>query len=114
MLRCLPICLSSRDLVNSAVTLAPIPPTARFRPKPDVLVRELDGEAVLLDLASGHYFGLNATGVRIWALLAAGCDLATICERLAAEYALAPEAIAADVVELVAALEREGLLLRLE
>ena len=27
----------------------PIPPTARFRPKPNVLVRELDGEAVLLD-----------------------------------------------------------------
>ncbi len=118
MLRCLWPGPSNRELVNSAltpaVTLAPIPPTTSFRPKPDVLVRELDGEAVLLDLATGQYFGLNATGVRIWTLLAEGCDLAAIRERLAAEYAGPAEAIAGDLVELVAALEREGLLLRLE
>ncbi len=88
---------------------AVIPPTARFRPKPNVLVRELDGEAVLLDLDTSHYFGLNATGVRIWALLAEGGDLAAIRDRLAEEYALAPEAIAADLQDLCAVLEREGL-----
>ncbi len=95
--------------VTPAVTLAPIPPTARFRPKPDVLVRELEGEAVLLDLATGHYFGLNATGARIWSLLAEGGDFATIRERLATEHALSPEAIDADLADLCAALERAGL-----
>jgi len=93
---------------------AAIPPTARFRPKASVLVRELDGEAVLLDLATGRYFGLNATGLRIFALVDGERSLAEIGRRLGAEFAAPPEAMAADLVELVAELEREGLLLRLE
>ncbi len=56
---------------------SPLAPTTRFRPKPNVLVRELGGEAVLLDIETGRYFGLNATGVRIWALLGEGEELAT-------------------------------------
>ena len=92
--------------------LPSIPLTARLRPKADVLVRELGGEAVLLDLDTSHYFGLNATGVRIWALLAEGGDLATIRARLAEDYGLAPAAIEADLLDLCAALEREGLVRR--
>lgn len=90
-------------------THAPLSLTAHVRPKPDVLMRELEGEAVLLDLASGRYFGLNSTGVRIWALLAEGGDLAAIRDRLAAEFTVAPDAIAADLLELCVALDREGL-----
>lgn len=91
------------------VTRVPLSLTARLRPKPDVLMRELEGEAVLLDLASGRYFGLNASGVRIWALLAEGGDLAAIRDRLAEEFAVAPDAIAADLLELCATIENEGL-----
>jgi len=98
-----------------------LPSTTRFRPKANVLVRELDGEAVLLDVATGRYFGLNATGVRIWVLLGEGEELGRIGERLQSEYAPAPEssatiatgatgsAIRSDLCELCAALEREGL-----
>ncbi len=86
-----------------------IPATTRFRPKANVLMRELDGEAVLLDLETGRYFGLNATGVRIWALLAAGEELGRIVDCLAGEYAAALPILATDVFELCAALEREGL-----
>lgn len=92
------------------VTSAPFSATTRLRPKARVLVRELDGESVLLDLDSGRYFGLNATGVRIWALLAEGSDLGAIRARLAEEYGLAPEAIEADLADLCAALEVEELL----
>jgi hypothetical protein len=95
------------------VTVAPLSLTAHLRPRPDVLARELEGEAVLLDRASGRYFGLNATGVRIWALLAGGGDLTEIRDRLAEEYGLAPEAIEADLLELCAALESEGLVHRI-
>ena len=31
----------------------------------DVVFREIDGEGVLLNLKTGIYFGLNATGTRI-------------------------------------------------
>ncbi len=96
-----------------AVNLPPISPTVRYRRKPNVLVRDLDGEAVLLDLDSGRYFGLNATGVRIWTLLGEGAEMATIRDLLAAEYALAAEELFADISELCANLEAEGLVERL-
>jgi hypothetical protein len=35
-------------------------------PSPEVLVQELEGEAVLLNLASERYFGLDDVGTRIW------------------------------------------------
>ena len=35
----------------------------------DVVFREIDGEAVLLELGTGIYFGLNEAGTRIWTLL---------------------------------------------
>lgn len=94
--------------------LPPILPTTRFCPKGNVLVRELEGEAVLLDLATGRYFGLNATGLRIFELVDGERSLEEIQQRLCAAFSAPPEAIAADLFELVAELEGAGLLLRLE
>jgi len=34
----------------------------------DVIFRELNGEAVILNLDNGTYFGLNSVGMRIWQL----------------------------------------------
>ena len=31
--------------------------------------RDLDGEAVILNISNGVYYGLNGVGARIWALL---------------------------------------------
>lgn len=39
------------------------------RPRDGVLYRELDGGAVLLDVVTGAYFSLNATGAALWQLL---------------------------------------------
>ena len=36
---------------------------------PDVLVRELAGESVILDLKTQRYYGLDEVGTRIWQLL---------------------------------------------
>ena len=92
---------------------APLHDSDRFGPKPNVLVRELDGEAVLLDLDSGRYFGLNASGLRIWAGLAAGRPVGEIVAELAREHRVSAEALRADLSELVAELEREALVRRL-
>ena len=35
----------------------------------DAVCRDLDGEAVILDLSAGIYFGLNAVGTRMWQLI---------------------------------------------
>lgn len=41
----------------------------RLRASDDVVAREVGGEMVLLDLASGIYFGLDPVGSRVWAAL---------------------------------------------
>jgi hypothetical protein len=48
--------------------------TPAFVLAPEVLVQEQDGEAFLLDVASGQYFSLNATGLLVWRALAEGVD----------------------------------------
>ena len=83
-----------------------------FVPAPRVMSRELDGEAVLLDLASGRYFGLNPTGRRIWELLAPGRSLESVLDRLEAEFDAPRLALEADLVELVGQLESARLVLR--
>ena len=84
---------------------------ARVKPAKDVLFRDLGGEAVLLDLASGSYFGLDGVGTRIWALIAGGKTLAAIVAALAAEYDAPAERLQADLLILVEELIASKLLL---
>lgn len=76
---------------------------------PDVASRVLDGEAVLLDLVSGKYFGLDPVGSRVWELLAGGARVGELRAALLREYD-APEAVLAqDLDDLLGTLERRGL-----
>ena len=61
-------------------------PSDRFSVPPRVLFRNLDGEAVLLHLDSGKYFGLNEVGTRIWELLAEHRETGAVCRALLAEF----------------------------
>ena len=81
-----------------------------LRLSPDVVFRNLDGEAVLLDLGSGTYFGLNEVGTRIWQMIGAGDDEPAIVATLAAEYAAERAAIAADVERLIGELRSRRLI----
>ena len=51
-----------------------------------VLFRELQGEAVLLELDSGRYFGLNETGTRMWSLLTQQGQIGLALAVLRTEY----------------------------
>ena len=81
-----------------------------LRVSPDVVMREIDGEAVVLDLASGHYFGLNPVATRVWAVLAAGASVDDAIATITAEFDAPEAAIAADVRALVSDLVARGLL----
>lgn len=52
---------------------------------------------MILHLKSGTYFGLDATGTRIWALVKDGVAPAAICDRLTQEFDVTAEAAEADV-----------------
>ena len=77
----------------------------------DVIFRDLDGDAVLLDLASGRYFGLNPVGTRVWTLLAAGATVDAAIAAMAAEFDADAGQIARDVDELIAELLTRGLVI---
>lgn len=80
-----------------------------FTRSPDVLFQEVGGEAVLLDLASETYFGLNPVGTRIWQLIGEGSALQAIRDTLVAEYDAPPEQIESDLLMLAAQLCDAGL-----
>ena len=89
---------------DSAVTL-----DTPVRVNPEVLFQDLDGEAVLLHLGSGVYFGLDEVGARIWSLLAKGADLRAIARTVASEYVVDEDRCAADLLDLVTELEKHAL-----
>jgi hypothetical protein len=70
----------------------------------DVMFRDLDGEAVILDLDSGTYFGLNTVGTRIWQLIEQHGRLKTVLDELAREYDASPDQLEKDLLDLVARL----------
>ena len=83
--------------------------TSRVRVNDDVLFQELQGEAVLLNLKSGVYFGLDPVGTRIWQLFAEHEVLAEIAQTIVAEYDVPEDRCSADLLALVGDLERQGL-----
>ena len=76
----------------------------------DVLFRELDGEAIILNLANALYFGLDPVGTRIWTVLAESSSVSRAIEVLTAEFDVEPVVAAQDVIELVSALRDQGLI----
>lgn len=75
----------------------------------DVLVRELDGESVLLNLATNSYFGLDSVATDMWRALVASDTIQAAYEALLAEYDVAPETLQRDMAEFVEKLVRHGL-----
>jgi hypothetical protein len=76
---------------------------------PDVVHRELDGEAVLLNLRTGMYFGLDEVGTRIWSCLGDTTALAEVHQRLLGEYDVTADRLEADLIDLVTRLADQGL-----
>jgi hypothetical protein len=76
----------------------------------DVLIRELDGEAVLLNLKSEAYFGLDEVGTRMWQVLTTSESIEAAYETLLAEYEVEPARLHQDLTGLIDRLVEHGLL----
>ena len=75
-----------------------------------VMARQVGEETVILDLASGTYFGLDPVGARIWQLVCEGKALEEVCESMLAEYEVSRDEIEGDLSELLDALVDKGLI----
>lgn len=76
----------------------------------EVLSRVLDGEAVLLHLGSGTYFGMNEVATRAWELIVAGTTFAALCQTLEAEFEVSPDVLEKDLRDFVTALQDKRLI----
>jgi Coenzyme PQQ synthesis protein D (PqqD) len=75
-----------------------------------VLIRRLDGESVLLNLESERYFGLDATGTRMWELVTSQPSIGIALEKLQEEYEVEPGILRTHLTELLSGLVENGLL----
>lgn len=75
-----------------------------------VVHRSFGEQTVLLNLATGQYHGLNATGRRIFELLVERNSTAGVAAQIASEYGIDVELVAADLEELCTALAERGLI----
>ena len=82
---------------------------AAIRIRKDVVFRDLEGELVLLNLATGVYFGLDPVGTRIWALIDEGRTVDDIVHVMTAEYEIDADACRADLACFLATLRDNAL-----
>lgn len=71
---------------------------------------DLEGEAVILNLETGIYHGLNETGCTIWHLVQSPNSVASICDHLVAEYDVEPGQCLAEVLALLGQMVTAGIL----
>ena len=75
----------------------------------DVLVNEIDGESVLLSLATESYFGLDEAGTRMWSVLKTSDTIQAAYETLLAEYDVDADTLHRDLSNLIEKLIENGL-----
>ncbi len=84
--------------------------TDRISVPPEVMARTVGDETVILDLASGTYFGLDPVGARIWELLGEGRTLGEVCDQMLEEYEVTREELERDTLGLAQELSEQGLI----
>lgn len=70
----------------------------------DAVFRELEGEAVIVHLDSGMYYGLNPVGTRLWQLIDAHGQLQPVFDAALEEFEVEPERLQRDLLQLVSEL----------
>lgn len=76
---------------------------------PDVMIRKVGEESVLLDLKSERYLGLDDVSARFWDLLTSGGSIQSAYDTLLAEFEVDPDRLRKDLDEFVQELVQFGL-----
>ncbi|HUK37057.1 MAG TPA: PqqD family protein [Vicinamibacterales bacterium] len=76
----------------------------------DVVFRELQGEAVILNLTSSMYFGLDPVGTRIWQLCETHGSLRAVWDAMQHEFDAPGDRLRSDLLTFVDELLDKGLL----
>lgn len=75
----------------------------------DVLISDLEGESVILNLKSERYYGLDDVGTRFLTLLSTSESIEQAFEALLAEYDVEADTLRLDLTNLLVDLREQGL-----
>ena len=78
--------------------------------KESVFTQELDGEMVLFDMESEHYFGLDETGTVMWQLLQEKRELTEVLSLLLEQYEVEERILKKDLLHFLDKLQENGLI----
>ena len=81
---------------------------------PNAVFESFDDEVVVINMVSGSYFALDAVALGVWEILQQPQTLESVVQLVQRRYRGEAAEIEAAVAELVAELEREGLLIQIE
>ena len=76
----------------------------------DVIFREIAGEAVILNMTSEEYLGLDEVGVRMWTLLTESETVQVAYDSLLEEYDVEPSLLRVDLEQFMQKLVDKGVL----
>jgi hypothetical protein len=82
----------------------------KIEPNESVVSADLHDEAILLNVETGIYFGLDPVGTQIWRWLAEGKTLGEIFDLLLAEYDVEPSQLRAELTSFVDLLTTKDLI----
>ena len=77
---------------------------------PNVMQEVIDGEAVIINFATGSYFSLNGSGTGIWELIEANLSTSAIIGSLNSAYPASEISISTTVTEFLEQLRTDDLL----
>ena len=84
--------------------------TAKLSVAEDILVRELEGESVILNLNNESYYGLDEVGTRMWTALTSSDSIQEAYEALLEEYEVEDTVLRRDLQEMIEKLVEKGML----
>jgi hypothetical protein len=87
----------------------PLSMSAVAKRRSNLLVSEIDGEAVMLDVTSGKYFNLNVVGNSVWQHIESPKTISSICQNICDQYAVDSASCEADVARFVGELVDSGI-----
>ena len=87
---------------------------ARLQIADDVLFQTVADEAVLLNMADNHYYGLDDVATRMWQLLVESGDGEAVIREMLTEYEVDETTLRQDCAALVAEMAQRGLIKRVD
>jgi Coenzyme PQQ synthesis protein D (PqqD) len=84
--------------------------SSRITTAPEVMFRIIGDEAVILNLKSELYLGLNPVGTRFWTTLHEAPSIGAAYESLLSEFEVAPEQLRQDLDQLLSQLLEQKLI----